>query len=108
VIQIRQYVDRLGRTPFLEWLDDLNDAAQARVATVLERLESGNLSSVKSVGAGVQELRINFGPGYRLYFGWNGAQVIILLVGGDKRRQRADIQRAKELWQEFKARKREA
>jgi len=107
VIQIRQYVDRLGRTPFLEWLDDLNDAAQARVATVLERLESGNLSSVKSVGAGVQELRINFGPGYRLYFGWNGAQVIILLVGGDKRRQQTDIQRAKELWQEFKARKRE-
>ena len=108
MIQIRQYVDRLGRTPFLEWLDYLNDAAQARVATALERLESGNLSSVKSVGAGVQELRINFGPGYRLYFGWNRAQVIILLVGGDKKRQRADIQRAKELWQEFKARKREA
>jgi putative addiction module killer protein len=106
VIQIRQYVDRLGRTPFLEWLDDLNDAAQARVATALERLESGNLSSVKSVGAGVQELRINFGPGYRLYFGWDGAQVIILLVGGDKRRQQIDIQRAEELWQEFKARKR--
>ncbi|MFP5276050.1 MAG: type II toxin-antitoxin system RelE/ParE family toxin [Acidobacteriota bacterium] len=106
-MEIRQYVDRSGRTPFLEWLDDLNDAVQARVATALERLETGNLSSVKSVGAGVQELRINFGPGYRLYFGWDGEQLVILLVGGDKRRQQIDIQRAKELWQEFKARKRE-
>lgn len=74
---------------------------------MLERLERGNLSSVKSVGAGVQELRVNFGPGYRIYFGWDGAQLVILLAGGSKKRQQADIERAKELWQEFKARKRE-
>jgi putative addiction module killer protein len=106
VIEIRQYVDRQGHTPFLDWLDDLNDAVQAKVTTALERLELGNLASVKSVGAGVQELRINFGPGYRVYFGWDGEEVVVLLAGGSKKRQQADIERAKELWREFKARRR--
>ena len=69
-------------------------------------LELGNLASVKSVGAGVQELRINFGPGYRVYFGWDGEEVVVLLAGGSKKRQQADIERAKELWREFKARRR--
>ncbi len=108
MIEIRQYVDRWGRNPFLKWLDALSDEAQARVVTSLERLERGNLSSVKSVGAGVQELRIDFGPGYRIYFGWDGVQLVILLAGGSKKRQQNDIERAKELWQEFKDRKREA
>jgi putative addiction module killer protein len=67
----------------------------------------GNLASVKSVGAGVQELRINFGPGYRVYFGWDGEEVVVLLAGGSKKRQQADIERAKELWREFKGRRRE-
>ena len=107
MIEIRQYVDRLGRTPFLKWLDALNDEAQARVAIALERLELGNLSSIKSVGAGVQELRIDFGPGYRIYFGWDGQSLVILLAGGAKKRQQADIERAKALWQEFKQRKQE-
>lgn len=107
VIEIRQYVDRLGRTPFLKWLYELNDEARASIATALERLERGNLSSVKSVGAGVQEVRIDFGPGYRVYFGWDGLKLVILLAGGIKKRQQADIEHAKELWQEFKKRKRE-
>ena len=107
MIEIRQYVDRLGHTPFLKWLDELNDAAQARVALSLERLERGNFSSVKSVGAGVQELRVDFGPGYRVYFGWDGEQLVILLAGGSKKRQQSDIAKAKALWQEFKVRKRE-
>lgn len=107
MIEIRQYVDRQGRTPFLKWLDALSDEAQARVAVSLERLERGNLSSVKSVGAGVQELRINFGPGYRVYFGWEGEQIVILLAGGSKKRQQEDIEKAKDLWREFKARKQE-
>jgi putative addiction module killer protein len=107
VIETRQYVDRLGHTPFLKWLDALNDTAQARVALALERLELGNFSSVKSVGAGVQELRVNFGPGYRVYFGRDGERLVILLAGGSKKRQQADIVRAKYLWQEFKERKRE-
>lgn len=107
MIEIRQYVDRLGRTPFLKWLDALSDEAQARVTTALQRLECGNLSSVKSVGTGVQELRIDFGPGYRIYFGWDGNSLVILLAGGSKKRQQADIERARELWAEFKDRKRE-
>jgi len=80
-IEIRQYVDRLGRNPFLKWLDGLNYKATARVASALERLEHGNLSSIKSVGAGVQELRINFGPGYRIYFGWDGENLVIIARG---------------------------
>ena len=107
MIEIRQYVDRSGRTPFLKWFDALGDEAQARVATALERLERSNLSAVKSVGAGVQELRMDFGPGYRIYFGWDGERLVILLAGGSKKRQKADIERAKELWREFKDRKRE-
>jgi len=91
----------------VKWLDALNDAAQARVTIALERLECGNLSSIKSAGAGVQELRIDFGPGYRIYFGWDGDELVILLAGGSKKRQQADIERAKELWREFKVRKRE-
>ncbi len=106
-IDIRQYVDRQGRTPFLDWLDEQNDAAQAKVTTALERLESGNLASVKSVGAGVQEIRVNFGPGYRIYFGWDGEEIVVLLAGGSKKRQQADIERAKELWREFKSRRKE-
>lgn len=107
MIEIRQYVDRQGRTPFLKWLDALSDEAQARVTIALERLELGNFSSVKSVGAGVQELRINFEPGYRVYFGGDGEQLVILLAGGSKKRQQADIEKAKDLWREFKFRKEE-
>jgi putative addiction module killer protein len=107
VIEIRQYVDRQGRAPFLKWFDALNDEAQARVATALERLELGNLSSIKSAGEGVQELRIDFGPGYRVYFGRDGEKFVILLAGGIKKRQQADIERAKELWREFKKRRQE-
>lgn len=107
MIEIRQYVDRQGHAPFLKWLYELNDEARARIATALERLEHDNLSSIKGVGAGVQELRIDFGPGYRVYFGWDGLRLVILLAGGMKKRQQADIEHAKELWQEFKKRKRE-
>lgn len=107
MIEIRQYVDRQGRTPFVDWLDHQDDGTQAKITTALERLQLGNLSSVKSVGAGVQELRINFGPGYRVYFGWDGEEVVVLLAGGSKKRQQADIERAKELWREFKGRRKE-
>lgn len=107
MIEIRQYLDRQGRTPFLKWLDGLNDEAQARVTAALYRLEQGNLSSVKSIGSGVQELRINYGPGYRVYFGWDGEEIVILLAGGSKKRQQVEIEKAKALWREFKARKEE-
>jgi len=77
------------------------------VAIALVRMEQGNLSNVKGVGAGVFENRINFGPGYRIYFGKDGAALIILLGGGTKKRQPKDIEEAKMLWREYKRRKRE-
>ncbi len=107
MIEIRQYVDRLGRNPFERWFDKLNDTAQAKVTVSLDRLERGNLSSIKSVGGGVQELRIDSGPGYRIYFGWDGERLVILLGGSTKSRQQVEISNAKVLWQEYKHRKQE-
>jgi putative addiction module killer protein len=107
VIEIRQYVDRSGRNLFERWFEKLNDTAQARITALLDRVERGNLSSIKAVGEGVQEFRIDFGHGYRVYFGWDGEQLVILLGGGTKQRQQADIAAAKTLWQEYKDRKRE-
>ncbi|MDR3728069.1 MAG: type II toxin-antitoxin system RelE/ParE family toxin [Terracidiphilus sp.] len=107
MIEIRQYVDRLGRNPFDRWFEKLEADIQARIVISLDRLERGNLSAVKSVGAGVQELRLDFGPGYRIYFGWDGEKLVILLGGGTKRRQQTDIAAAHSLWQEYKERKRE-
>ena len=80
---------------FAEWLDDLRDLqARARVQARLERLAGGNPGDVKPVGEGVSELRINYGPGYRVYFKEQGRQTIILLAGGDKRTQAKDIKTA--------------
>ena len=73
----------------------------------LDRLERGNFSAAKSVGEGVSELRLDFGPGFRIYFGKDGEQIVILLGGGTKKRQQLDIETAKAIWQEFKQRKRE-
>ena len=83
---------------FAKWLDGLRDLrGRARVQARIERLSSGNDGDVKSVGAGVSELRINFGLGYRVYFTKRGATVVILLAGGDKRSQSADIKLAMRL-----------
>ena len=107
VIEIRLYIDRLGRNPFERWFEKLEVTSRARTTIALERLESGNFSAVKGVGAGVFELRMDFGPGYRIYFGKDGERVVILLGGGSKKRQRADIAAAGVLWQQYKQRKRE-
>ena len=79
----------------------------AKVATALARMERGNLSNAKSVGAGVFEYRMHFGPGYRLYFGRDGDRLIVLLGGGTKVRQQRDIEAARRLWREYGQRKRE-
>jgi len=93
-----------GQVPFEDWLDDLNDKrAVARVLARLARVRQGNLGDCKSVGEGVSELRVDYGPGYRVYFGQRGRTLIILLCGGDKRTQDRDIRLAKEYWHEFKA-----
>jgi putative addiction module killer protein len=104
---IREYIDTQGRSPYARWFDGLNARAAAKVATALVRMEQGNLSNAKSVGGGVFEYRIDFGPGYRVYFGKEADALIILLAGGTKKRQQKDIETAQHLWWEYKQRKRQ-
>lgn len=91
--------------PFTEWYRKLrNGIAKAAIALRLDRLKAGNFGDCKSIGAGVQELRIHTGPGYRVYFGIDRSTLIILLIGGDKSTQTSDISRAKALWAEWQRR----
>ena len=107
MIQIGELVDARGSNPFGRWVDRLDRHAAARVATALYRMEMGNLSNAKGVGGGVLEYRIDFGPGYRIYFGQDGDALIILLGGGTKMRQQRDIEDAVALWREYRRRKRQ-
>ena len=100
-----EYQDEDGRSPFGRWFARLNAEAAAKVTTATIRLEQGNFSNVKSVGRGVSEYRIDFGPGYRIYFGQDGDVLVILLGGGTKKRQNQDIKLAQECWTDYKARK---
>lgn len=96
------YQTRRGREPFIEWYDALKDIrTQARIRNRLRRVEAGNLGDCKPVGAGVSELRLDFGSGYRVYFGEVG-DTLILLCGGDKSTQDRDINRAQEYFAEYR------
>lgn len=99
--ELREYTER-GSSPFHKWFANLDGAVKARISLRLLRMEEGNLSDSKSVGDGVQELRMHFGAGYRLYYGKEGDTIIILLGGGSKRKQSADISAAKKRWMEYK------
>ena len=105
-MEIEEYLDSDGRSPFGAWFDALDAKAAARVTVAVARASQGNLSNAKSVGAGVSELRIDFGPGYRIYFARVGSVLIILLAGGTKKRQQRDIETAQERWIEYRQRKR--
>ena len=105
MLDVREYIDTAGRSPFTKWLCALNVHAAAKVATALERIADGNLSNVKAVGNGVFELKIDFGSGYRLYFGRDGERLIILLAGGTKKRQQGDIRQARANWEDYRKRK---
>jgi putative addiction module killer protein len=107
MIELRGYVDEGGNKPFAAWLDTLDPTAAAKAAIALARMEQGNFSAVKGVGAGVYEYRIDFGPGYRIYFGRDGNTLVILLGGGTKKRQNKDIRTAQERWNDYKRRKKE-
>jgi len=107
MLEIREYLDDQGRSPYAKWFNSLNAQAAAKVAVALIRMGQGNLSNTKGVGSGVFEYRIDFGPGYRVYFGKDGGTVVILLGGGTKKRQRKDIEAAQALWQEYKRRKKQ-
>jgi len=104
-LSVLEYLDRAGSSPFAGWFQALDAAAAAKVTAAIRRLELGNFSNVKGVGAGVFEYRIDFGPGYRIYFGKDGDAVVILLGGGTKKRQDYDIATARERWTDYKKRK---
>jgi putative addiction module killer protein len=104
---IVEYLTDENKNPFAEWFDGLNPQAAAKVNTALVRIEMGNLSHVKSVGLGVFEFRIDWGPGYRIYFAKDGERLIILLAGGTKRRQQSDISDAIARWQSYKSNKKD-
>lgn len=104
-IDVRQYQTAGGRIPVSEWLCQLRDTvARARITARLDRLAEGLRGDWRSVGGGVSELRIDHGPGYRVYFAQHATTVVILLCGGDKDTQAKDIERAHAYWKDYKAR----
>jgi len=105
LIAVREYVAPSGKSAYARWFERLDAVAAARAATAVYRLSEGNFSNTKGVGAGVFETRIDFGPGYRVYFGKDGETVVILLGGSAKKDQRRAIEQAKAAWAEYKMRK---
>ena len=105
MIHVQEYQEPGRHSPFREWFEKLNSDAARKVTTALYRMGLGNFSNVKGVGAGVFECRINFGPGYRVYFGKDGEQIIVLLGGGTKQRQQTDIRFALSRWKSYKGKK---
>ena len=100
--QIDYYVAADGRVPFKDWLEKLRDVqGRAKVRVRLDRVRLGNLGDHRPVGDGVLELRIDCGPGYRVYFALDGQSLVLLLFGGDKGSQVKDIARAKEFWRDY-------
>jgi len=102
VAELIECVTAGGVSPFEQWRERLDPTTRARVTVAVFRLGSGNFSGVKGAGAGIFELRLDFGPGYRVYFGKDGDELVILLGGGTKKRQQSDIETAQALWQEYK------
>lgn len=106
MIELREYLTTAGTSPYAKWFNRLNAAAAAKVTIAVTRMAQGNLGNAKSVGSGVQEYRIEFGPGYRIYFGRDGDRLVILLGGGTKKRQQDDIRDAQAYWADYRRRKR--
>ncbi len=101
-IEILEYLTENGRNPFRKWLEGLRDRqARAKIRVRLNRIRLGNFGDCKSVGSGVSELRVPYGPGYRVYFGRQGNKVVILLYGGHKKTQSRDIALAQEYWADY-------
>ena len=105
MVDLRYYLASDGESPFEDWFSGLDAQAAAKIAVALARLEQGNFSNTKGVGEGVLEYRIDWGAGYRVYFGRDGDKLVILLTGGTKQRQRRDIEAAKALWMDYKRRR---
>jgi putative addiction module killer protein len=100
---LRYYLDDNGEAPFIKWLTSLRDRnAHARISARLNRIKLGGFGDVKALGDGVYELRIDYGPGYRVYYAMDGATIVLLLIGGDKDTQKRDIKLAKSYWKHQK------
>jgi len=107
--EVRLYRTVEGRIPFLDWIEALRDErAKQKIQARIARIRLGNLGNTRPVGEGVQELKIDYGPGYRVYFAQHGARILIILCGGDKSTQAADIKAAKDFWNQFKKEQRRA
>jgi putative addiction module killer protein len=108
MIHVEEYRDLGGRNHYKAWFDSLDVATATRIAVALERIAQGHTSASKLVGEGVSEYKLDFGPGYRIYFGKDGDKLVILLGGGTKKRQSQDIKEAQARWSEYKLRKKAA
>ncbi len=109
MIEVRHYVSRAGKDVFDDWLTHLADArTQAKIASRINRLAAGNFGDCKPLRQGVSELRIDWGPGYRVYYAMIGRECVVLLCGGDKRRQSSEIERALQYLRDYKERARTA
>ena len=104
-IRILEYLDPEGRSPYAAWFEGLNAPAAVKIAAALYQLAAGNPSNFKGVGLGVFERKIDFGPGYRVYFGRDGESIVILLGGSTKQRQRQAIEAATKRWVDYRRRK---
>ena len=105
MIEIRRYLTPAGKDVVSEWLAKLKDKyARAKITMRIDRLADGNFGDAKPLRHGVQELRVDWGPGYRVYYAVIGKQVVLLLCGGDKRKQSSDIERAVEYLKEYRKR----
>ncbi len=103
--EVVQYQTQDGKIPFREWLHSLKDMeAKARIRTRIDRLQLGNFGDCSFVGSGVSELRLHLGPGYRVYFGQDGKNIVVLICGGDKSTQKKDIRKAQEYWEDYRRR----
>ena len=103
--ELRIYQTKEGKKPFVDWLESLKDRiGRANITNRLNRITLGNYGDFKSVGEGVYEIRIHYGPGYRVYFSEQNDTIILLLIGGNKQTQSKDIKKAKEFWIEFRER----
>ena len=106
-MKVEEYIQADGSNPYQKWFDNLDAIAAAKVTVAKSRLELGNTSNIKWFD-GIGEYRIDWGAGYRIYLAQDGNQLIVLFGGGTKKGQQSDIERAKELYQEYKKRKKEA
>ncbi|MCY7381111.1 MAG: type II toxin-antitoxin system RelE/ParE family toxin [Microcoleus sp. CAN_BIN18] len=101
---IQRYTTPDGKVPFSEWLDSLRDLkAKFKIDGRLDRVQEGNLGDYRVLGEGVCELRINYGPGYRVYFGQVEETIVLLLIGGDKSTQEQDIRKAQKYWTDYRS-----